>query len=81
LSLPAKLKLAALLVVGSAGLSVSVVSGAIVSGTVQLWRAGVSSTLPARSIARTSNVCGPAARLYDFGLTQAAKASPSTRHS
>ncbi len=36
----------------------SVVSGATVS-TVNVRVAGVGSTLPSRSIARTANVCGP----------------------
>ena len=39
-----------------------VVSGATVS-TVKVRVAGVASTLPAASLARTSNVCAPCARL------------------
>jgi hypothetical protein len=62
-----------------------VVSGAVVSGggaIVQPWLAGVASTLPAASTARTSNVWPPTARPEsDRGLVQTAYAAPSTRHS
>ena len=47
--------------VGSAGCDVMVVFGAVVS-TVQVNVAGVASTLPARSVARTWKVCEPSAR-------------------
>jgi hypothetical protein len=43
-----------------------VVSGGVVSfgtWTVQVWLAGDGSTCPSASIARTSTVCGPTARL------------------
>ncbi len=45
----------------AAGPPVIVVSGAAVS-TVQVREAGVASTLPAGSVARTWNVCAPCAR-------------------
>ena len=47
--------------VGLSGRDVMVVSGAVVS-IVQVKLAGVASVLPARSVARTSKVCEPAAR-------------------
>ena len=50
-----------MLLVGPVGPDVIVVSGAVVS-TVNVRVAGVASTLPAASIARTANVCSPAAR-------------------
>src|SRR5262245_23567353 len=66
-----------------------VVSGGVVSAgageTVHVNDAGVGSTLPARSSARTSNVCGPSLRpAYDRGLTHDSNASGSvlsSRHS
>ena len=47
---------------GCVGATSIVVAGAIVS-TVQLWLAGVGSTLPAASPARTWKVWLPSARL------------------
>ena len=49
------------LLVAPVGPPVIVVSGAAVS-TVNVRVAGEASTLPAASIARTANVCSPAAR-------------------
>src|ERR671916_214920 len=44
--------------------------------------AGVPSTLPAASDARTRKSCAPAARpVYCFGAEQAANAAPSSEHS
>ena len=58
-----------------------VVSGAAVS-TVKLRDAGVASTLPAVSVARTSNVCAPSASdAVVCGELQEAHAPASTRHS
>ena len=61
-----------------------VVSGGVVS-IVQVWLAGVGSTLSAASMARTSNVCGPSTRSAKcLGASQGAKppaASLSRRHS
>ena len=52
--------------VGLFGLVRIVVSGATVS-TIQVCEAGVGSTFPAGSTARTWNVCEPSARLkYPF---------------
>jgi hypothetical protein len=49
-----------------------VVSGAVVS-TVQVLVAGVSSVLPAPSMARTRKVCSPSARpAYSAGDVQTA---------
>ena len=56
-----KLKLALALLLGLAGVFVSVVSGAVRS-TVQVKLAGVASVLPAPSMARTGKVWLPAAR-------------------
>src|SRR2546429_479422 len=54
----------------------------VVSTTVQLYIAGVGSTLPRASTARTEKVCVPGARpLYDRGDVHAAKAPPSRLHS
>ena len=61
-----------------AGPDLIVVSGATVS-TVQVAAAGVGSRLPAASVARTVNVCGPWARLeYDFGDVHEAAAAVSS---
>ena len=50
--------------------------------TDQLNCAGVKSTLPAASLARTANVCGPSLRLlYVAGLVQALKPPLSSWHS
>ena len=55
-------KLAEVEVVEAAGWAVIVVSGAVVS-TVQVLEAGVASTLPAVSMARTEKVWEPSERL------------------
>ena len=53
-----------------------------VRSTVQACVAGVASTLPAASSARTSNVCAASVSpVYDAGLEQSANAPPSSRHS
>ena len=58
-----------------------VVSGAVVS-TVHARDAGVPSTLPCASSARTRRVCEPSAsELYDAGEVQAPQAPPSSLHS
>ena len=55
--------------------------GAVVS-IVHAWFAGEASTLPAASVARTSNACAPWTRpAYAFGLVQALQPPPSSRHS
>src|SRR5438093_1098564 len=57
------------------------VSGGVRS-MLQLKLAGLGSTLPAASLARTSKVCGPAPRLvYVFGLAHALNPPPSIWHS
>ena len=61
-SLPSNEKVALVCCVGEFGVAVMVVLGATVS-TVQLRSAGLGSTFCAMSFARTSNVCGPSARL------------------
>ena len=64
----------------AATVPVIVVSGAAVS-TVKLREAGVGSTLPAASVARTSKVCDPCVRVALVkGEVQEAKAAASTRH-
>ena len=72
LSVPLNWKLTEVLEVGFDGWPpVICVFGAIVSATFHVWLAGVWSTLPAWSVARTSNVCEPAPRsVYVFGLVQ-----------
>ena len=60
-SVAVKLKLADVVVTEPEGPTVIVVSGARLS-IVQLRLAGVASTLPAASAARTWNVCEPFAR-------------------
>ena len=66
---------------GPVGPPPMVVSGAIVS-TVHARVAGVWSTFPAPSTARTPNVCAPSASpVYDFGESQAVQAPPSRLHS
>ena len=58
-----------------------VVSGAVVS-TVNVRDAGLASTLPTASIARTENVCAPSTRpLRARGEPQTSKAPPSSLHS
>jgi hypothetical protein len=76
-----KLKLALVEALGSLGAAVMVVSGAAVS-TVQVKVAGVASTLPAGSVARTLNVCEPlASPAYGFGLVQVVNPPLSSSHS
>ena len=66
---------------GSAGTTVKELSGATVS-TVQVWAAGLASTLPAPSVARTENVWLPSARRpIVSGLEHTAQAPASTLHS
>ena len=60
-SLDVKLKLALVWFVGDGGAEVIVVCGGVVS-IVHVWLAGEASVFPAPSIARTWNVCAPAAR-------------------
>ena len=60
-SLELKPKLALVAFVGLAGPDVIDVSGAVVS-IVHVKLAGVASVFPAGSVARTWNVCEPAAR-------------------
>ncbi len=58
------------------------VSGAETSITVQLRVAGVGSTLPASSTARTANVCAPASSTStSSGTEQLSNGPPSTEHS
>ncbi len=67
--------------VGPEGPLSIVVFGAAVS-TVKLREAGVASTFPARSVARTSNVCAPSASdPVVSGVEHEPHAPPSTRHS
>jgi hypothetical protein len=61
-SLDENAKLALVNCVIAGGEALIVVSGAIVSTTVQIQAAGVGSTLPEASTARASNVCRPAPR-------------------
>ena len=66
---------------GSAGTTEKDESGATVS-TVHVCEAGEASTLPAASMARTSNVWLPSGRSpIVSGLEQAPQAPPSSRHS
>src|SRR5688572_32484119 len=60
-SLAEKVNVAFLLVVGLVGLELIVVSGG--TATVQMYRAGVSSTMAEEFLATTSNVCSPSIRL------------------
>jgi hypothetical protein len=74
-------KPALVLVVVAGGAEPIVVSGATVS-IVQLCVAGVASTLPAPSLARTRNWWASSARPeYWRGEAQDAKAAPSSEHS
>ena len=67
-----KLKLAEVVVTVPDGPAVMVVSGGLT--TVQLWLAGMGSTLPVASVARTWNVCAPLARrVYVTGEVQLVK--------
>ena len=76
-----KRKVASVAWVGEGGPESIVESGAVVS-TTQVRRAGVGSTFPAASRARTSNACCPSARpLYAAGEAQLANAAPSREHS
>ncbi len=70
-------------VIGPDGPPVMVVSGAgATTATVNVREAGVASTLPAASLARTENVCSPSARfVYACGDVHAANAALSRRHS
>jgi hypothetical protein len=80
-SLAVKLKLALVLEVWAGGAAVIVVCGAVVS-IVQLCTAGLPSTFPAASIARTRKLCDPAASpAYVCGDSQATKAALSSEHS
>jgi hypothetical protein len=66
--------------VSAGGFEVIVVFGATAS-TVHVWTAGVASTLPAGSIARTRNVWEPLVRpLYGFGLVHAEYPPVSSSH-
>src|ERR687885_930784 len=59
-----------------------VVSGVAGAAIAHERVAGVGSAFPAASIARTANVCAPAASPpYVFGALQASKAAPSRAHS
>ena len=62
-SLEEKLKLAVVAAVEPEGPALIAVSGGVVSGvlTVHVREAAVASVLPAKSLARTSNVCVPGA--------------------
>ena len=74
-------KLPVLSFVGSAGNVAIVVSG-VDASMVQLCVSGLGSVLPAGSIARTSNVCGPLASVAVWnGVVQGANAPASTLHS
>ena len=68
-------------VIGPDGPPVMVVSGAgAATSTVNVREAGVASTLPAASLARTENVCSPLARfVYACGDVHAANAALSRR--
>ena len=80
-SVPLKLNDAALCRSGSTDCVSIVVSGGVVS-IVQVNEAGVGSTLPTPSIARTWKVWSPSeSPAYSFGLVQAAKLPSSSLHS
>src|SRR6185295_14195020 len=79
-SVEVKLKSALDELLGSDGVAVIDVSGAVVS-TVHVYVCGVAAPFPAASVAWTSNVWEPSAsEEYLFGLEQAAKEPPSSRH-
>ena len=61
------------------GPPVIVTTGAVVS-TVHDQVAGLGSVLPEVSVARTANVCGPAATVKEMPDTQVANAAPSCEH-
>src|SRR5688500_16993326 len=68
--------------VGPLGPGTMVVGGAV-GTTVKLRLAGVASTLPTASVARTSKVCAPSARaagVCEPGPEQAPNAPESIRH-
>ena len=70
---------ASLAVVGSAGPEVIVTTGGPVR--VQLYTAGLASTLPSGSTARTWNSCDPkVTSSYSRGEVQAVKTAPSSEH-
>ena len=74
-------RLAAVSLVTAGGPESMVVSGGIVS-TVHVERAGVRSTLPAGSVARTPKLCVPSARpSYSAGELQVANGAASSEHS
>ena len=80
-SVPLKVNDAELVALGFDGLLSIVVSGTAVS-IVQVNDAGVGSTLPAPSIARTWKEWLPSERpAYSFGLVHAAKPASSSLHS
>jgi len=68
--------------VGLAGVESIAVTGGVVS-TVHVFAAGVSSTLPASSRARTRNVCDPSASgpAYARGDVHVTYVAPSRLHS
>src|SRR5918999_1294598 len=82
-SLAVKLKPASTSVVCASGPLRIVVTGAVRSAcTVHIQLAGVSSTLPAASVARAASVCAPSARFVNsVGSGQAVKPAPSSEHS
>ena len=57
--MPVKVKVAERLLLTSGGFSTMIVCGGLVSAPSKWWIAGVGSTLPARSIARTSKLKRP----------------------
>jgi hypothetical protein len=81
ISLEVKTKVAVLWLDGLGGSEVMLVSGADRSMS-QVWLAGVVSTLPAVSRARTRKVCGPAeSEEKVIGEVQGLKLAPSRPHS
>jgi hypothetical protein len=65
-----------------AGAEPIVVCGGVPSLTVQQNVAGVGSTLPSASTARTAKLCAPTVRpVESIGLSQSANAPPSSEHS
>ena len=84
-SLDENAKLALVFCVVAGGAALMVVSGAVVSMIVQTQAAGLGSTLPDPSTARTSSVCRPAPRfVYMTGSPhslQPPSLSLSRRHS
>src|SRR5918996_1762554 len=85
-SLAVKRNLALVLAVGLSGAKSIVVTGGVVSrGGVmfQLWPAGVGSTCPSASVARTATLCQPTARPVYVTLPElhGVHAPPSSAHS